>query len=518
MNTRSFVLIAVASTLACRGMSYDKSDDSGRAEGDTDTDADGDTDADWDDTGDWGSETEEDFLILPPATTDAYVFVANPDRDTLTRVSVPSLEVITVDVGNNPAAVATTADYSKAISFNAGSNDLSIVDAESLDVVNVPVRANLNAMSVSPDGQWAVVYHDADVDDDELDDQGGAQSFNELSLVDTTSYEDFPMVVGANPRQVQFTESSDLAIVVSDQYLAMIDLTAATPGPTMVQIADDLLEAPVAEELEIAPDGSYAFVRQYGEDDIVVVDLASYVVERVGVGYNPTDLDITPDGAHAVVVSRGDSELWMLSTADPFAPADVIELPTSFVLGSLSMVPDGSSGVLYTTAVLQDRYATWDVSSGDVTVRSLVKPVGTMSISPTGQTLLVFHTQEDAVDADPDGSFYGEWALSMIDLEDFRANPLTLGSEPLEYANSGDGAHGYFVQDDVEAMVRLDYDTLLYEEVELKSQPEHVGVLPTSNYAWVSQVHDLGRISFYDPGTEALETITGFELNSEIEH
>jgi len=43
-------------------------------------------------------------------------------------------------------------------------------------------------------------------------------------------------------------------------------------------------------------------------------------------------------------------------------------------------------------------------------------------------------------------------------------------------------------------------------------------VLPTTDYAFASQEHDLGRISFYDTDTEALETITGFELNGEIEH
>ncbi len=513
LSTIPVLGLALLCTAGCFSMGYDKDDSGGwgaPAEGDTDTDADADTD--------WGSETEEDFLMLPPATTDKYVFVANPERNTLTRVSVPSLEVITVDVGLHPAAVATSPDYTKAVSFNSESNDVSIVDAESLEVVDVPVRANLNAMSMSPDGRWVVVYHDADVEDDELDDEGGAQSFNEISLVDTDSFEDFPMVVGASPRQVQFTAASDLAIVVSDQYLAMIDLTAASPGPTMVQIAEDLLDPVKAEELEVAPDGSYAFVRQFGANEIVVVDLETLQVDRVPVGFNPTDLDITPDGSKAVVVSRGDSELWLLSTSDPFAEPEVVALPSSFVLGSLNMLPDGSGGILYTTALLQDRYATWDVVSGDVTVRSLVKPVDSLSISPTGETLLVFHTQENAEDADPNGAFYDRWALSMVDLADFRANPLTLESEPLEYANSRDGFHGYFVQDGIDSLVRLDYDTLLYEEIGLKSQPEHVGVLPDTSYAWVSQEHDLGRISFYNAATEALETITGFELNSEIEH
>jgi WD40 repeat protein len=521
ISERASLALLLLAGLACRGGDKSKDDTGswGAPEGDVDTDTDTDADTDWTDTGeDYGSETEEDFFILPPASTDAYVFVANPDRDTLTRVAVPSLEVITVGVGVHPAAVLTSADYGTVVSFNTGSDDVSVVDAASLEVVDVPVRGNLNAMVLSPDGAWAVVYHDADLDDDEYDDEGGAQSFNEISVVSTTSHEDFPMVVGANPRQVQFTADSSLAVVVSDQYLACIDLSAGSPSPRMVQIADDLLAAPMAEELEIAPDGSYAFVRQYGADSIVVVDLEDYSVGRVEVGYNPTDLDITPDGSTAAVVTRGSKQLWLLSTDDPYAPAEVLDLPEDYVLGSLSMLPDGSAGVLYTTATLQDRYATWDVATGEITVRSLVKPVDTLSVSPTGRTLLVFHTLEDMEDAAPEGAFYERWALSMIDLLDFRSNPLTLGTEPLEYANSLDGAHGYFVQEGVDSMVRLDYDTLLYEEIELRSQPEHVGVLPGSPFAWVSQEHELGRISFYDADNESLETITGFELNAEIEH
>jgi hypothetical protein len=51
-----------------------------------------------------------------------------------------------------------------------------------------------------------------------------------------------------------------------------------------------------------------------------------------------------------------------------------------------------------------------------------------------------------------------------------------------------------------------------------RQQAPHLGVLPGGNTAWVSQDHTLGRLSFYEPSTDSLDTITGFELNSEIEH
>jgi DNA-binding beta-propeller fold protein YncE len=482
---------------------------------DSDTDADADTDADSDTDTDIGSETEDDFLMLAPATTDKYVFIANPERDTVTRVTVPDLTVITVEVGTAPSVAVTTADYTKAVVFNTGSDDLSILDAATLAEVRVPVRENLNAMEISADGVWTLCYRDADIEDDG---GGGVESFNEISLVNTETYEHFPMVVGFNPHQVKFTDESDLALVVSDAYVSLIDLTAEEPTPHLVQIAEDLLDPPPAEEIEVAPDGSYAFVRQFDSSEICVLDLVTGEVGRVPVGYNPTDLDITPDGTTAVVVTRGDAQLWLLSTADPFAEAEVVQLPAEVVLGSLLLSPDGSTGVLYTTATMQDRYATWDVASGEVTVRGLVKPVVGMSVSPTGQSLLVFHTHGDAEGADTSSPYYGQWAMTLMDLGDFRANPMKLAAEPTAYAHALDGEHGFFIMDGEPYLVVLDYHTLLPEDIRLKSIPVHVGTLPDTTYAYASQEHELGRISFYDTETESLETITGFELNSEIEH
>jgi hypothetical protein len=53
--------------------------------------------------------------------------------------------------------------------------------------------------------------------------------------------------------------------------------------------------------------------------------------------------------------------------------------------------------------------------------------------------------------------------------------------------------------------------------VKLKSGAVHMDVLPDTRTIYVSQEHDLGRISFYDADQASLNTITGFELNSGIE-
>lgn len=522
MTTRIAFLLLPA-LVACAGdQNYLSSEDDGASYAGED----GDYDQGASDTGDAGSETEEDQRLLTPATTDTYVFVANPDRDTVTRVSVPALDVVTVEVGNRPDEVATTADYALAVSFNLGSDDISLIDAETLDVTTVEIRPNLNRMHLSPDGAWVLCFHDVDHEDDEQDTgaSGGVQSFNEISLVDTYTFDHFEMVVGQDPRQVTFTDDGTVALVVSDAELTVIDLAGGEPVAETVEIAEDPENPPAAEEIVVSPSGEYAFLRQYDTRELVVVDLDTLAVERVELEADPelelelTDIDLYPDGSMAVVVERKTGMLYLFDTEDPYTVAGEVRLPAGVSLGSLLMRPDGGEGILYTTASATTRYAIWDTDTDQFTVRELVKPVDNMSVSPDGNSLLVFHTREDADDADSSSPYYGEWALTLLDLDDYRTNPLALEAEPTEYAHSDDGTHGFFIMDGADWLEVIDYDSLIPEDIALKSTPTHVGTLPATDYAYASQEHPLGRISFYATGDATLETITGFELNAEIEH
>jgi len=188
-------------------------------------------------------------------------------------------------------------------------------------------------------------------------------------------------------------------------------------------------------------------------------------------------------------------------------------------LGSLLMTPDGSKGLLYTTALLTERYAVWDLGAGTFSVREFVKPVEGMTVSPTGETLLVFHTKADAEGSDSSSPYHGRWALTLMDLGDFRSKPMVLAAEPTAFAHSDDGGKGYFIMEGEPYLVVMDYGpSLQTDALELRSLPVHVGTLPTTAWAYVSQTHELGRISFYQAEDGLLETITGFELNGEIEH
>ena len=472
-------------------------------------------DADEDDADDGlGSEEETTLLGLRPATTAEYVFVANAERDTVTRIAVPSLDVITTPVGVGPSVVITSADYTRAVTFNEGSDSVSIIEADTLAVTEVEVRDNLNAMAMSPDGRWVVCYHNLDAEGEP--DFSGAISYSEISIVDLQAQTHHEAVVGMFPHDVQFTDDSATAVVVSDDYLAVIDLSSGEPVTSRVALSADTVDPPAAEEVLLDPAGQYAFVRQYGVDSLVLVDLPALATAPLTVGANPTDMDLSPDGGAAVVVARGDNQLWTYDLTDPTGQPQVALMPDGEIFGQLQLTPDGSRGLLYSTATGASRYGLWDRQSGEISVVGLVKPIASLSVSPDGTTALIFHTLDNG-DTDPGSVFYNHHALTLVDLSDQFANPIRLEAEPIAVDNAADGQTGFVILEGEPGLQVLHYDTLIHDQLDLPSSPVFLGVLPETDTAYISQEHALGRISFFDASEERMQTITGFELNSSIE-
>ena len=62
----------------------------------------------------------------------------------------------------------------------------------------------------------------------------------------------------------------------------------------------------------------------------------------------------------------------------------------------------------------------------------------------------------------------------------------------------------------------IELDTGVVRVQTMSSPPETVGLLPEAGMAFVNQRHPLGRVSFIDVATDAMRTVTGFDLNSRI--
>jgi hypothetical protein len=197
----------------------------------------------------------------------------------------------------------------------------------------------------------------------------------------------------------------------------------------------------------------------------------------------------------------------------------IIPTPATSTVGSVVLSPDGRRALLYTTALLEDRIVFWDREAGTMVERALVKPVDAVDIAPDGLSALIVHTLEDA--PDEDDVFTDSHALTVVDLETWLTNPVALQARPTAWASSDDGRYTLFIMENNRNVGVIDYTTRLVDDVLVPSVPVHVGMMPTDAtedpLGWVSQAHELGRISFVAPDGLTIQTVTGFELNSDID-
>ena len=465
-------------------------------------------------------EDEDDFLATEPRATDVYVFIANPERDTVSKVHAESRSIETIDVGDNPTMVLVSSDYTRAVAFNEGDDTVSIINVDTNAVTEVEVREDFNFIQMSPDGRHVVAWFNAALEDADFD-VDGVRSFTEVSFVDTLDGSVESYSVGFNPKNVKFTADSARAVVVSDSYFTVAQLSADPIGLTLIDLQADPLDPPVAAEVEVTPNGLWAFVRYHGVDEITVVGLTDGSIGSLDGGSGPSDLDLSPDGMDCLVVARDSSELRVFDAIDPLnVPVSILPTPIDSTIGSLVLSPDGLRGLLFTTAVLEDRVTFWDVAEGTMIERRLEKPIEAVAISPDGNSALVIHTLADA-DGEND-LFTDSYALTVIDLNTWLTNPVALASKPTSWTTSNDGRYSLFIMENNRNVGVIDYATRLVDDVLVPSLPAYIGIMPLESdpedaLGWVSQQHDLGRISFLKPWDLSLQTVTGFELNSDID-
>ena len=485
-----------------------------------------------DDDDDAPPEQEDDFISVPPSPGDVFVFVVNPSRDSVTKVDVVTRQITTIEVGDEPSQVVVTSDYSRAVVFNDGEDSVSVVNPDTDEVSTVDVREDFNYLALSPTGEHAVCYLNVAL----MEDGGsfsGVLSYTEVSVVDLDSLTSHDFSVGFNPKQVKFVVHEDLgvylAVIISDEYLTVIDLSEGDVEPQMIDLEADPFEPPTAAEVELEPTGEFAFIRYQGDDLIQVVDLWTGDLSWLAVGGEPTDMDLSPDGDELMVVSRTSGELRTFDSAAPEddpRPCDQADncmaLPDTEVIGSVSMAPVGDLALLYTTAAPTDRVTVWDRATDELTVRRLEKPVAQVIMSPSGESMVVVHTLDDV----PDESdlYTDHYVMTIVTISDgsFVPNAVLLEDELDSLANFDDGIKGVFMMANNRNVGIIDYPSRLVDDILVPSYPIYVGVMPEEEglpdpVAWISQDHPLGRMSFADPGTLDVQTVTGFELNSGIE-
>lgn len=474
-------------------------------------------------------EGDDDVFTVAPGTAASFVWVANPENHNLVRIHALTREIDVVEVGLEPLDLRVSPDGARVVTFNASSHDVSIVDTATLAETRVPVRPVTNQMITSPLATHGVCIWNSARDEDGTVE--GSQNPGEVSIVDFVSGTVVSSVMGFRPRGVAFTEDDSRALVLSDGLLASIDLTDPAKPKVLIPLAADPTTAPPAKEIAIAPDGSSALVlSEAGGNALTLVDLAGGALTPVAVGDAgtiATDLELTADGRFYAVASAGASAsvLDVFDRANGFARTS-IAIPGH--AGSIEPSPDDDELWVFSRSALDERIWRVQLEAGAegpapiVTEYALVKPVRSVFVAPGGTSVVILHRFTDVADGVPAGEevYADSHVMSVLDPDAGGGVPLlssiALPDAPDQVAVTSDGAWAFVQMPLAEVALVASLSTLLVDPLPLGSKPLFIGAVQEGHTGFVLQKHPLGRISFLEPSTLDIDTVTGFEINAEI--
>ena len=473
-------------------------------------------------------EQEVEGLFDTPAATGAVVWSANAISGRVTAIVAATLDRVTANAGNGPGnVVAIPGTVDTAAVLNDLSNDATILRYANRRVTTETVKTadTANAWAVSSTGVFALAWTNAA----KLPGAVVTQGFQELDVIATTSpARATRLSVGYRPFAIAFNAAGTQAVVASRDGLTVIEcLLTSTPRVVRhVPIAVANRTATAAPfEASVTPDGHFAVVRVKGESSFDVLNLSDSSKRTFTVGGPISDIDLSADGATVyAVVARPTAAsdagavtsafyTVAVSAAAGTAPAKV-DLPLAD-LASTSVSANGDMAVFYTNGIDLSRVVVMNLS-GVPSFRTveLYAPVLAVFPAPNGDHALALH-KPLAVrqSSDPIGAF------SLLPLKTELPSRIIATAGKVSAVATSPTSDRFVVlerSDDraAYAMHVAEVPALTARRYELASPPTAVGLVPSADRAFASQVHPQGRISFVDLGTGLLHTLTGFELGA----
>ena len=490
-------------------------------------------------------ETELESSYEVPVATGRLIWVANPLSGRVAYVDATTLDVRTVQAGNAPtymAAIPGTTDDAVVV-LNALSQDATLLRVSGHNLTSRTIAGlapGANAVSVSPDGSWAIAWTDVR----RVQNLGPLQGFQDVTVMDlrgaAPAKPKVILSVGFRPVAVAFDVDGTRAFAVTVDGIAIIDVAAAG-GPRLVRnvaLTDDVDEDADTRDVSITPSGSLAVVRREGSSAIGFVDLASGARTAIDLGGAVTDLDITDDGKLAVAVVRATSEVVILPLEAGVPTATSITRLTvpGQVVGSVALAPGGGSGVLYSNATSLERITVLTLGSApSLRVVRLHAPVLSAFVAAGARAAVVLHamapptstttTTADGgagvVDGGAPHAPVPAPAFSLVPLDvDLPAKISPTTALPLSVALSPSADRALItVRDDAKKIYGVYmglFPTLEIQHFPLASPPVSVGVVAGAGRGYVAQKHPEGRITFVTLDSGAARTLTGFELGARI--
>jgi hypothetical protein len=490
---------------------------------------------------DGGVPPETEFMLGTPITAQRFVYVPMTAENELARIDGATLAVTATAVGDAPRDVATIPNSDGAVVLDATNGTATIVRPKvsnnETDTVKVlATLQHLNRLDIDPSGRFAVIWFDLvkAVANGGLTGIGSFQDVTVVALAPGAEHA-VNLTVGFRPRAVQFDATGDRAYVITEDGVSVIDLGYATAHEATI-----IPPIPVADpsvsvddlEVEVVATGEYAAVRQAGVSALRVVSVGHTNPGQawtIPLASPATDIDLAPDGTRVYAVEREAQALAVVDIpGDAFVPSGVetVNLADA-AIGSLQLSADGKRGLLFTNATLDPRISmiALDQPGYPHVTWPLKKSVRAVAISPTSDSAIVVNAKEPgdpATATSVDDYIARSYGYTLVDLASGFGKLQLTPVDPGSLAYSLDGSKAYVALDGgddptaVRAMHVITVQTGVVMTKSLGSPPSSVGVLPGIATAFAAQRHPLGRITFVDVATDAVRTVTGFDLNSHV--
>ena len=474
-----------------------------------------------------------------PTSSDRYIYVPMTAQDELARIDGQTLAVTSTQVGLRPKVLATIPGSDGAVVLDTHNGTATVVrpavSSEGDTKRTLATLPNLNRVDIDPSGRYAVVWFDLakHLQEGTLGTVGSFQDVTVIALAPGVERA-VNLTVGFRPRDVQFDAAGTRAFVITADGVSVIDLGyATTHGPSIVP------PIPVAEvgasetaEVDILPTGLYAAVRQVGESALRVVSLGSTNPGQSWVlplASPATDIDLAPDGSRVYAVSREAKELSIVDVPGDIGDANAVSRVnlTGHSIGSFVLSADGRRALMFTNATADERITKIELAQPGfpITTWPLKKSVRAVGLSPTGTTAIVINAK---IAGDPstaqttDDYIDRSYGYTLLDLASGFGKLQITPVDPGSFAYAPDGSKAYVALDGGNAVTAtralqvVTTQTGVVITKPLGSPPSSVGILPGANEAFAAQRHPLGRVTFIDLDTDAVRTVTGFDLNSNI--
>jgi hypothetical protein len=480
------------------------------------------------DAGSSGTQTPPEVEVEPdfgaPEGSPNYVYIPAAGTDRIVRVSGQTLKVSLIEVSSQPTVLQVIPGIDAAVALHRGSDEAAIIRSSEAgdNVVLLPVIAHCNALAMAPSGSHAVVWYDharAKPGDP-------VGSFQALSLLQLTAGQEksLSVSVGFRPRSVTFAKGGAQALVVTDDGVSILELGKIKDGDIVASVPLSKTIGKADREVLISDDGQWAVVRETGSTKLGLVHLPSKKIGEVDLGAVPTDLDLVPGGASALAVLRDAGQVAMVTL--PAQVTDTFEFKLADLggapLGLARLTEDGKTALLYTSVAGIEQVATLDIATGNVTPVAIKKTIDNALLVPGTRKAILLHKPgagpgySDLTEKFVDDS----QGYTLYDLDTGYTKLVLTPVKPLEVALSQGPDKAWLLLPDPKGLAHLvqEADLTSFQTVDhpLGSAPEHGRYLQKAGVVAVTQTHPSGRITFLDAKTGQAKTVTGFELNGQV--